>query len=166
VEPPADQIQRILDEAAALERLWTASAAERLWTAPFVRPVPGAANSAFGSRSVYNGEPRSPHGGADFRSSAGTPIHAPAAGRVVLARNLYFTGNTVVIDHGLELFSLVAHLSTMGVAEQTTVTAGEVIGKVGATGRVTGPHLHWAVRIGAARVDPLAILTILGGRAR
>ena len=137
-------------------------APERLWKEPFVRPVPQAANSRFGTRSVYNGAARSPHGGADFLSPAGTPVKAPNAGRVAVARELYFTGNTVVIDHGLGLFSMLAHLSAIDVREGDLVTAGEVVGQVGATGRVTGPHLHWAVRAGGARVDPLAVLALLG----
>jgi murein DD-endopeptidase MepM/ murein hydrolase activator NlpD len=127
-----------------------------------VRPVPGEANSAFGTRSIFNGKPRNAHGGADFLSPGGTPIQAPNAGRIVLARNLYFSGNTVVIDHGLGLFSMLAHLSVIAAHEGDRVTAGQVIGKVGATGRVTGPHLHWAVRASGARVDPLAVLGLLG----
>ena len=123
--------------------------------------MPQAANSAFGTRSIYNGQPRSAHGGADFPSPAGTPIHAPNAGRVVLAANLYYTGNTVVIDHGLGLYSLFAHLSRIDVAEGASVDRGFVVGLVGATGRVTGPHLHWTVRAGGARVDPMAVIAIL-----
>ena len=80
----------------------------------------------------------------------------------MLAHDLYFTGNTVVIDHGLGVFSLLAHLSVVNVHEGDAVTRGETIGEVGATGRVTGPHLHWAVRINGARVDPLAVLATLG----
>ena len=133
-----------------------------LWTGPFVRPVPGAANSAFGTRSIFNGVPRNAHGGADFLSPGGTPIHAPNDCRIVVARSLYFSGNTVVIDHGLGLFSMLAHLSAIDVQEGGRVTAGQVIGQVGATGRVTGPHLHWAVRAGGARVDPLSLLALLG----
>jgi murein DD-endopeptidase MepM/ murein hydrolase activator NlpD len=162
VNPPAPLLARITDEAAGLERLWTQSASSRLWSDSFVRPVPGQANSAFGTRSIYNGERRQPHGGADFRSPAGTPVRAPNSGRVVLARDLYFTGNTVVIDHGLGVFSLLAHLSVVDVHEGDTVNRGDTVGAVGATGRVTGPHLHWGVRMNDARVDPLAILAILG----
>ena len=162
VTPPSSEQERITREAALLASLWKAPARERLWTAPFVRPVPGVANSAFGTRSVFNGEPRSAHGGADFLSPAGTPIHAPNAGLVVLARDLYFSGNTVVIDHGLGLFSTLAHLSAIDAREGDTVTDGQVVGRVGATGRVTGAHLHWAVRAGGARIDPLAVLALLG----
>jgi murein DD-endopeptidase MepM/ murein hydrolase activator NlpD len=162
VTPPASEQARIEREAALLAGVWAAPAAERLWTEPFVRPVPQEANSAFGTRSIFNGKPRNAHGGADFLSPAGTPVHSPNAGRVAVARNLYFSGNTVIVDHGLGLFSMLAHLSAIDVHEGDRVTAGEVLGRVGATGRVTGPHLHWAVRAGGARVDPLSLLELLG----
>ena len=145
VNPPPETAARIQQEAQELEQLWR-SASPRLWAGAFVRPVPDPANSAFGARSIFNGQPRSPHGGADFLSPAGRPIKAPNAGRIALARDLYFTGNTVVIDHGLGLYSLFAHLSEVGVQAGAEVATGEVVGRVGATGRVSGPHLHWTVR--------------------
>lgn len=162
VTPPASEQPRIAREAALLAATWKSSASTRLWASPFARPVPQDANSAFGTRSIFNGKPRSPHGGADFLSPAGTPIHAPNAGRVAVARNLYYSGNTVIIDHGLGVFSTLAHLSRIDVHEGDTVETGQLIGLVGATGRVTGPHLHWAVRIADARVDPLSLLSLLG----
>jgi murein DD-endopeptidase MepM/ murein hydrolase activator NlpD len=164
VNPPEEALARIAREAAALEHLWQESAAEPLWSGPFARPVPDRATSSFGTRSIYNGEARSPHGGTDFLSPAGRPVNAPNGGRVVLAGELYFTGNTVVIDHGVGLMSLFAHLSSIAVREGDTVTRGTLVGQVGATGRVTGPHLHWAVRASGARVDPLALLAVLGGK--
>ena len=162
VNPPPAMQERIDRESRELAETWTRSAAARLWAPPFARPVPTEANSAFGTRSVFNGTPRSPHGGADFPSAAGTPVHAPNAGRVVIARELYFSGNTVVIDHGLGLFSTLAHLSVIAVHEGDLVSRAQVVGRVGATGRVTGPHLHWGVRVNSARVDPLSLLAILG----
>jgi|SRR5581483_130729 len=165
VNPPAAVEERIAREAAEMRRIWQSSAHERLWTTSFVRPVPGASVSRFGTRSVFNGQSRNPHGGGDFLSPSGTPIHAPGRGRVALARELYFSGNTVIIDHGLGFFSLLAHLSAFDVHEGEVVDAGQVVGRVGATGRVTGAHLHWAVRIGGARVDPLAVLALLGGKS-
>src|SRR5439155_1702388 len=120
------------------------------------------ANSGFGTRSIFNGRQRSAHGGTDFLSRQGTPVRSPNAGLVVAARDLYFTGNTVIIDHGLGLFSLLAHLSRLVVQEGDTVAAGQVVGLVGATGRVTGPHLHWAVKVSGARVDPLSVLAVAG----
>ncbi len=162
VTPPPSEQGRIDREAKLLAGVWGAPAAERLWTDPFVRPVPQEANSAFGTRSIFNGKPRNAHGGADFLSPAGTAIHAPGGGRIVVARDLYFSGNTVIIDHGLGLFSTLAHMSAIDVHEDDRVTAGQIVGRVGATGRVTGPHLHWAVRAGGARVDPLSLLALLG----
>ena len=161
VNPPREMEERIVREAAELQQLWLHSSADRLWSGPFVPPVPSTVASHFGARSIFNGQARSPHSGADFPSPTGAPIAAPNAGRVVLARDLYFSGNTVILDHGLGLFSLLAHLSVIGVHEGDSVATGQEIGKVGATGRVTGPHLHWGVRVGGARVDPLAVLTVL-----
>jgi murein DD-endopeptidase MepM/ murein hydrolase activator NlpD len=164
VNPPAAVQERIEREAKTLEAIWNAPPSERLWSGRFIRPVPQPANSRFGTRSVFNGVPRSAHGGADFLSPSGTPVHAPNGGRVVLARDLYFSGNTVIIDHGVGLFSTLAHLSAIDVREGDTVRPGQIVGRVGATGRVTGPHLHWAVRASFARVDPLAVLALLGKR--
>ena len=162
VNPPPTVTKRIEDEAARLTAIWDSSAPDRLWTDTFVRPVPQEANSRFGSRSILNGQPRSPHGGADFASPTGTPIKAPNAGKIVLAEDLYYTGGTVVIDHGLGLISLFAHMSRLDVKEGQTVERGAVVGLVGATGRVTGPHLHWTLRANGARVDPVSLLAVLG----
>ena len=162
VNPPREAEARIASEAAELRRIFAQARAERLWTDAFLAPVPETANSRFGSRSIFNGRPRSPHSGADYPSPAGAPVRAPNAGRVVLARALYFSGNTVLIDHGLGLFSLLAHLDSMDVGEGQEVARGALIGRVGATGRVTGPHLHWAIRLGGARVDPVSVLALLG----
>lgn len=166
VNPPPAEVARITADTERLNRVWASSSEVSLWSGPWVRPVPGAANSAFGTRSIYNGQPRSPHSGADFRGAAGTPVKAPNSGRVVLAGDLYFTGNTIVIDHGAGFFSLFAHLRAMTVHEGDSVTTGSILGELGATGRVTGPHLHWAIRISGARVDPLSLLALLGESAK
>jgi murein DD-endopeptidase MepM/ murein hydrolase activator NlpD len=162
VNPPPAVQKRIEREALWLREAFAAGSRERLWVGPFVRPVPHESNSRFGTRSVFNGEPRNPHTGADFLSPAGTPVRAPNAGRVIGARDLFFSGRTVIIDHGLGLFSQLAHLSRIDVKEGESVEAGRVVGLVGATGRVTGPHLHWGLRAGTARVDPLSLLSVLG----
>ena len=162
VEPPPETAARIRREAALQQRLWNNPTPERLWSGAFIAPVAERANSAFGSRSVFNGVPRSPHSGADFASPAGTPIKAPNGGKVVLAQELYFSGNEVVIDHGQGLLSVFAHLSSFAVTVGNSVSTGETVGHVGATGRVTGPHLHWTVRANGARVDPLSLLEVLG----
>lgn len=162
VNPPPAIAERIEREQAFTRAVYGQSAPTRLWSAPFVRPVPQPSNSRFGTRSVFNGEPRNPHAGADFLSPAGTPIQSPNAGRIVCARELFFTGHTVIVDHGLGVFSLMAHLSRLDVREGDVVQAGQRLGLVGATGRVTGPHLHWAMAVAGARVDPLSVLALLG----
>lgn len=164
VNPPATVTARIQKEAVILNALWKGTAGPNPATdLAFVAPVPHKANSAFGTRSVFNGQPRSPHGGADFLSPAGAPIKAPAPGTVVLADDLYYTGGTVVIDHGLGIISLFAHMSRMDAMVGTTVARGDVLGLVGATGRVTGAHLHWTVRVNGSRIDPLSLVAVLSG---
>jgi murein DD-endopeptidase MepM/ murein hydrolase activator NlpD len=162
VNPSAPQQAKIREDSAFLRTVYAAPEPTRLWSSSFVRPVPGEANGRFGSRSVFNGEPRSPHGGADLLSPAGTPVKSPNAGRIVCARDLFFTGNTVIVDHGMGVFSLLAHLLRIDVEEGDTVAVGQIVGMVGATGRVTGPHLHWATSVSGARVDPLSFLALLG----
>lgn len=157
VSPPEQEAARIRDDARRLAEVFAGTSA-RMWRGPFVAPVSGRATSSFGRLTVLNGQPNGRHQGADFRAATGTRITSPNAGRVVLAGNLYFAGNTVVIDHGLGLFSLFAHLSSTSVAVGDLVARGDAIGEAGATGRVTGPHLHWAVRLGSLSVDPLALI--------
>ena len=166
VNPPPDVAERIARESALIAAAYAGSAHERLWSGPFTRPVPQEANSAFGTRSVFNGQRRTPHAGTDFLSGAGTPIKAPNSGRVVVARDIFFSGNTVIIDHGLGLFSMLAHLSRIDVHEGDHIASGDIVGLVGATGRVTGPHLHWALRANGARVDALSVLQVTGSTAR
>ena len=160
VNPPADVLDRILREASRQSEIFQTSTADRQWEGGFLRPVPGDSTSSFGRRSVFNGEPRSPHSGTDFRAGEGTPIAAPNAGTVVLAGELYFSGNVVIIDHGWGLYSYFAHLSSTDVEEGQAVDRGQLVGSVGATGRVTGPHLHWTVRLNDARVDPLSLMSL------
>jgi biotin carboxyl carrier protein len=162
VNPPPAVAARIEEESRLIERAYAQGAAAPLWEGAFERPVPHQANSRFGTRSVFNGEARAPHGGTDFLSPAGTPVRAPNAGRVLIARDLYFAGQSVMLDHGGGLFSQLAHLSRIDVREGDSVQAGQVVGRVGATGRVTGAHLHWAVRVSGARVDALSLLALLG----
>lgn len=159
VEPSERELGRIVREAERIASL-IKTVSTRRWDGMFLRPAAGAATSNFGIRSIYNGELRTPHAGIDFRGRIGTPVKAPSAGRVVLADDLFFTGNTVILDHGQGLYSLLAHLSRVAVKESDEVMPGAVVGFVGATGRVTGPHLHWAVRLNEARVDPLSLLEL------
>jgi murein DD-endopeptidase MepM/ murein hydrolase activator NlpD len=162
VSPPAQVQARIKAESARVSAIFAAVSRERYWRGPFRVPVPGPPISEFGKRSVYNGQPRSPHAGTDFQGAAGTPIVAPNAGKVVLAGNLYYSGNTVIVDHGLGLYSYFGHMSVISVHEGDQVATGQALGKVGATGLVTGPHLHLSVRLVGTRVDPMSLLTLLG----
>ena len=158
VTPPRAVRPRIEREAALLATLFATEDEAPTWPGTFVVPIEGALVSGFGVRSVFNGEPRAAHGGADFASPTGTPVAAPAGGRVVLAADLYFTGGTIVVAHGGGAYSLLAHLSRRDVRKGEAVKRGQVVGAVGATGRVTGPHLHWTVRLHTARVDPLSLV--------
>jgi murein DD-endopeptidase MepM/ murein hydrolase activator NlpD len=161
VTPPKEVLARIEKESAQVNAVLAAVTPHKFWAVPFTVPVPGKVISVFGKRNIYNGKPRSPHSGVDFRGATGTPIKAPNAGRIVLAQELYYSGNTVIIDHGLGLYSYLGHMSAISVALGDDVVKGELVGKVGATGRVTGPHLHWTVRLDEARVDPLSLIRVL-----
>ena len=157
---PEDQA-RASKETARLAAVFRARTAERLWQGPFHIPIAdGRPSSSFGRRRILNGQPRSPHTGVDLGAPTGTPVHAMQRGRVVLDADLFFSGRTVILDHGLGLFSFYGHLSESRVQEGALVEAGAVIGLVGATGRVTAPHLHWAVRLGDARVDGLDLVRL------
>lgn len=163
VEPSAEQIKRADEERQKLRDIFDRVTPQRLWDGQFRVPLDGVTEgSNFGKRRILNGNPGSPHGGADLRGTTGTPVHAAQRGRVVLAEELFFAGNTVVIDHGLGIYTFYGHLSEISVKVDEVLEAGAVLGKVGATGRVTGPHLHWGLTVGKARVNPLLIVKLLG----
>ena len=162
VSPPAEVLARIKQESKRVTGIFSTTTPERIWQGPFRLPVPGEVISAFGKRSIYNGKPRSPHAGVDFRGSTGTPVRAPNSGVVALASNLYYSGNTVILDHGLGLYSYFGHMSSISVQEGDRVETGAIVGKVGATGVVTGPHLHWTVRLSTSRIDPMSLVHVLG----
>lgn len=154
VHPDAQSLARIEREQAQVEEALR-PVTPRAFAGRFRRPVLGGETASFGGRRIFNGVPRSPHSGVDFRAGTGTLVESPAPGTVVLVADHYFAGKNVWLDHGLGVFSNYAHLSSVTVRAGQRVRAGEPLGRVGSTGRVTGPHLHWGARISGARVNPL-----------
>lgn len=154
VNPDAEHLRRInreLEEQTAAYRAFSPRQPSNLL---FDRPVDGRLSSAFGLRRFFNGEERNPHSGLDFAVPAGTPVKAPAAGKVTLVGDYFFNGKTVFVDHGQGLISMFCHLSSVEVKVGDEIPRGGLVGKVGSTGRATGPHLHWNVSLNDARVDP------------
>ena len=160
VTPAKSDAERAEGEAKKVHELYAHGEEKRLFEGRFDAPIPGAATARFGERRVFNGQPRSPHSGMDLKAKKGVPVRAPAAGKVVLAGPLYFSGNTIILDHGLGITTLYAHLSKMSVKRGDMIKKGQLLGKVGATGRVTGPHLHWALKFHEARVDPYSLVAL------
>ncbi|KAA6463323.1 M23 family metallopeptidase [Acidobacteria bacterium AB60] len=160
VQPEPEALKQIEEESKLKAKVFAESAGEPLWGGNFRAPVASQATDSFGTRRMFNKKLASIHKGADFRAPMGTPVHAANSGTVVLARPLYYEGNCVVIDHGMGLFTLSMHFSRIDVHEGQHVKKGEVLGLSGATGRVTGPHLHWAVRWEGAYLDPLKLLRL------
>jgi len=158
VDPNPEQLERIFAERdiidAALQN-WREAPIDAL---DLRAPVGGRRSSSFGLRRFFNDEPRSPHKGMDIAAVSGTPIISPGQGLVTATGDYYFNGNTVIIDHGQGLISLYCHLSTIEVEESASIPAGTIIGKVGATGRVTGAHLHFATYLNGTAVDPALFL--------
>jgi len=162
VEPNPEQVKRADEERQRLREIFDRVTSERLWNGKFRVPLDGVSTGGnFGKRRILNGKPGSPHGGVDFPAITGTPVHAAQRGRVALAEELFFSGNTVVVDHGLGIYTFYGHLSEIDVKVGDDLETGAVLGKVGATGRVTGPHLHWGLTVERARVNPLQIVRLL-----
>jgi murein DD-endopeptidase MepM/ murein hydrolase activator NlpD len=160
VEPGPEALKQIEAEAKLKSAVFSSSVADPLWAGSFRAPVTAEATDSFGTRRMFNGKLASVHKGMDFRARMGTSVRAANSGVVVLARPLYYEGNCVVIDHGMGLFTLSMHFSRIDVREGEHVAAGQQLGLSGATGRVTGPHLHWAVRWQGAYLDPAKLLRL------
>jgi murein DD-endopeptidase MepM/ murein hydrolase activator NlpD len=161
---PADQ-ERAEREALVIRAALAGRTPERLWSGSFQPPVDGPVSSPFGVRRFYNGKRRGYHSGLDIAAPRGTPVLAAAAGAVVLARDLFYTGKTVFLDHGLGLFTAYFHMESFAVAEGEQVGAGGVLGRVGSTGRSTGAHLHWGVYVAGVKADPFSLVRATGGAA-
>ncbi|MFI5197850.1 MAG: M23 family metallopeptidase [Thermoanaerobaculia bacterium] len=159
VEVPKEEQERVKADQARVAEAYRRGSAGRLWTS-FSRPVEAPSNGNFGARRVYNDKTRSFHAGLDMAAPEGTPVAAAGDGRVVLAGDLYFSGGTVLLDHGAGLFTQYFHLSRIDVKEGDAVTEGTRLGVSGHTGRVTGPHLHWGAKLHAARVNPEDLLAL------
>ena len=160
VDLSKENADRALREQKELDVIHGTISKEIYWKEPFIVPIAGETGTNFGHRRVFNGQARAPHAGADLHAATGTPIHATNRGRVVLAKDLFFTGNTVIVDHGLGIYSLYAHLSRIDVDVGSMVDRNQVLGLSGATGRVTGPHLHWGIKVQNARVDPFSLVNL------
>lgn len=158
VEVPKEEEERVKADGARVRAAYRGAEAARRWSS-FARPVAFEGGN-FGARRVYNGKTQSFHAGLDMSAPKGTPVAAAADGRVALAGDLYFSGGTVLLDHGGGLFTQYMHLSRVDVKDGDVVAKGAILGLVGATGRVTGPHLHWAARLNGARVNPEAFLAL------
>ena len=154
VNPLAEDMVRINRELAEQTQAYQTFSPVLPSNLLFDKPVQGPLSSPFGLRRFFNGEERNPHSGLDFAVGAGTPIKAPAAGKVILIGNYFFNGNTVFVDHGQGLISMFCHMSKVDVKLGQSLPRGGIVGRVGATGRATGPHMHWNVSLNDARVDP------------
>ncbi len=169
VEPPRE-VQKQIARDSEHSRRALALRTEKAWTLPLHRPVPGGVTSPFGGRRVFNGQPRAPHKGTDMRSPEGAKVTAVADGTVILAEPQYFGGNMVYIDHGQGVVSTYAHLSAFDVTPGQSVRKGQVIGRSGSTGRVTGPHLHLGLMVQGVAVDAMPLFQdppeITGGPTR
>jgi murein DD-endopeptidase MepM/ murein hydrolase activator NlpD len=165
VNPPAATLARIRAESARQRKLYQSFSAPVDLQKGFKLPLQGVTTSLFGHRRFFNGEPRNPHSGLDIAAETGTPIQAAGDGRVVLADELYFNGNTLFVDHGQGLITMYCHMSELLAQPGDRVEQGQTIGLVGATGRVTGPHLHWSVSLNGTRVDPTVFMQVLNAQS-
>ncbi len=165
VDLNAKTLKRVRLEQKEMSAAFHHIGTQPLWESAFLEPVNGTVTGRFGSRRVINGQNKRPHSGEDIAAPKGTPVLAVNTGTVVAAVDHFFSGKGVIIDHGVGLFSMYFHLSEINVQNGQTLHKGEILGKVGATGRATGPHLHWGIRLNGARVNPYALTTLPIGKS-
>lgn len=156
-------LKRVEEEQKRMLESLNQLSLERYWEGPFILPVEGKISGSFGLRRIMNGQPRSPHSGEDINAPLGAEVGAMNNGVVTLVGEFFFSGKSVILDHGLGLVSMYFHLDEIDVKDGQRVQKGEIIGKVGATGRATGPHLHWGARLNGARINPMSILKVKEG---
>jgi len=160
VDLDEDSLVRVKGEQEQVKAVLEAVSRERLWDGRFIEPVQGPSTGAFGRTRIINGRPHSPHNGEDIAAPLGTEVVATNDGIARLTVEHFFSGKGIFVDHGLGLYSMYFHLSEVAVHDGEAVKRGQIIGKVGQSGRATGPHLHWGVRLNGARVDPYALLKL------
>jgi murein DD-endopeptidase MepM/ murein hydrolase activator NlpD len=158
IDLSATDLARHRGEKAKAKKAFKTFDRERTPDFAMLKPVEGPYSSPFGLKRFFNNEPRNPHSGLDIAAPTGTPIKAPAEGKVVLTGNFFFNGNVVYVDHGQGVVSMFCHLSKIDVANGDLLNKGDILGKVGATGRVTGPHLHWSLSLNNTRIDPMLMI--------
>jgi len=162
VTPSKENLARIKREQEQVNAVLAVASSRKFWNFPFLRPVPGEVTSAFGLRRILNGQPRSPHSGIDFDAMAADPVLAANQGRVALTGDFYFNGKSVFLDHGQGVYTMYFHLSRIDVTPGQHVERGHLVGLVGSTGRSTGPHLHFGMKILGQSVDPMPLFTAGG----
>jgi len=161
VNPNKKNTERAQKEALKIKRIYAEGSVDRLWQSDFQLPMSSDITSPFGNKRVFNGKLKSFHNGVDFRARTPSPVFAANSGIVKLAENLFYSGNAVVIDHGTGIFTIYAHLSRIDVTPGSYIEKGQRLGLTGATGRVSGPHLHWGVKVNGIAVNPMQLIKIL-----
>ena len=161
VNPNKKNVERAQKEARKIKRIYAEGSVDRLWQSDFQLPMSSDITSPFGNKRVFNGKLKSFHNGVDFRARTPSPVFAANSGIVKLAENLFYSGNAVVVDHGTGIFTIYAHLSRIDVTPGSYIEKGQRLGLTGATGRVSGPHLHWGVKVNGIAVNPMQLIKIL-----
>ena len=161
VNPKKADVLRIQKEAAEIGKIYKVMTRKKYWIGPFQLPINSVVTSTFGNKRVFNGAMKSFHQGLDLKAPMGTPIHAASGGIVVMAKDLFMTGNTVLLNHGYGIYTVYAHMSKLEVKNGEEVKSGQVLGLSGMTGRASGPHLHWGAVINHTKVNPTDLTTVV-----